>query len=206
MKKWGALLFLMTLLVGCHSVDGNEEIIETPLTQEESVAYDSNQSPIETDGVFVEKEDIKLSIECPVEATINSAVDAFHLTMSEDQLGAIIHEPTVEQLAQLDSLEVLLYEEEGWSDRLLIIPKEVGTTVAIYSTWYDGERFIDGEPVFNEMVIEQFQVIDVRSRVPEGIPNLKVVMEYKEKKVEYLMTYDGRGDRAQVEYLEVSGE
>lgn len=56
------------------------------------------------------------------------------------------------------------------------------------------------------MVIEQFQVIDVRSRVPEGIPNLKVVMEYKEKKVEYLMTYDGRGDRAQVEYLEVSGE
>ena len=118
MKKWGALLFLMTLLVGCHSVDGNEEIIETPLTPGESVAYDSNQSPIETDGVFVEKEDIKLSIECPVEATINSAVDAFHLTMSEDQLGAIIHEPTVEQLAQLDSLEVLLYEEEGWSDRL----------------------------------------------------------------------------------------
>ena len=56
MKKWGALLFLMTLLVGCHSVDGNEEIIETPLTPEESVAYDSNQSPIETDGVFVEKE------------------------------------------------------------------------------------------------------------------------------------------------------
>lgn len=137
---------------------------------------------------------------------MNSAVDAFHLTMSENQLGAIIHEPTVEQLAQLDSLEVLLYEEERWSDRLLIIPKEVGTTVAIYSTWYDGERFIDGEPVFNEMVIEQFQVIDVRSRVPEGIPNLKVVMEYKEKKVEYLMTYDGRGDRAQVEYLEVSGE
>ena len=35
-----ALLFLMTLLVGCHSVDGNEEIIETPLTPEESVAYD----------------------------------------------------------------------------------------------------------------------------------------------------------------------
>ena len=38
--------------------------------------------------------------------------------------------------------------------------------------------------------------------LPEGIPHTKIVIEYKEHRVEYLITYDGKGTRSQVEFLE----
>lgn len=203
MRKWGVFLFLGLVLSGCQAKESDGVVSNNPVFTEDRVAYESDESFIETDGIFVEKDDGLLSTECPVEATINSAVEALHLFIDESQIGAVIHEPTDGQLLGLDELDVLVYEESGWNQRFLIVPKEVGTRVTIYSTWYDGDHFVDGASVFDEPVIEQNQVIEVRCLVPEGIPNLKVVMEYKEKRVEYLITYDGRGDREQIEYLEV---
>lgn len=206
MRKWGAFLFLGLVLFGCQAKESDDKVSNNPLLTEDRVAYESDQSLIETDGTFVEKDEGVLSTECPVDATVNSAVEALQLFIDENQIGVVIHEPTDGRLLGLDELDVLVYEEAGWDHRFLIVPKEVGTKVTIYSTWYDGNRFVDGAPVFDELVIEQNQVIEVRCLVPEGIPNLKVVMEYKEKRVEYLITYDGRGDREQIEYLEVFGE
>lgn len=45
-------------------------------------------------------------------------------------------------------------------------------------------------------------MIDLHCIVPEGIPHAKIVVEYKEYRVEYLISYDGLGERPQVEFLE----
>ena len=50
--------------------------------------------------------------------------------------------------------------------------------------------------------IEDNQIFDLKCILPEGIPHIKIVIEYKENQVEYLITYDGMGTRSQIEYLE----
>ena len=161
MRKRGVFLFLGLVLSGCQAKESDDKVSNNPLLTEDRVAYESDQSLIETDGTFVEKDEGVLSTECPVDATVNSAVEALQLFIDENQIGVVIHEPTDGRLLGLDELDVLVYEEAGWDHRFLIVPKEVGTKVTIYSTWYDGNRFVDGAPVFDELVIEQNQVIGV---------------------------------------------
>ena len=57
-------------------------------------------------------------------------------------------------------------------------------------------------PLMETQIVEDKQVIDLNCLVPEGIPNLKILVEYKDYKGQYLVSYDGSGERPQIEYLE----
>lgn len=91
------------------SVDNlNEEnVIDFPT---ESPLEQTTQEPVEEDPVVVdpsEENEPDDNVDCPVSATLNEAVDLLQLEMSEQQLAAIIHNPSEAQLKVLDHLDVI---------------------------------------------------------------------------------------------------
>lgn len=137
---------------------------------------------------------------CPVSVTVNEAVDLLQLTMSDDQLVAIIHEPTEEQIEIANQLDVIDYEEAGGEDQLLIVPNHIGSKVMIYEVRFEEGELVEGMPLMEIGIIENHQILAIKCKEPEGIPLLKVVVEYKNQRVEYLITYDGLGGE-QVKYF-----
>lgn len=180
--KLGLTMLIVIVLSGCQWLNRLEDISSQP-----SVDI-SNQ----------EEE----SVDLPVSVTINQAVDLLRLQMSEKQLAAIIHDPSEEQLSTLDYLDVIEYEQTPNDERMLLIPQHIGSKVTIYEVMYEEDKFIEGRPLLKTQVIEDGQIIDLNCGLPEGIPHTKIVVEYKENRAEYLITYDGSGTRPQIEYIE----
>ena len=87
-------------------------------------------------------------------------------------------------------------------ERLFIIPKNIGSKISIYEVMYQDDELVETKLLLELQFIEDKQIFDLKCMVPEGIPQIKIVIEYKENKVEYLVTYDGMGTRSQIEYLE----
>ena len=87
-------------------------------------------------------------------------------------------------------------------ERLLIIPKNIGSKVSIYEVMYKNDELIETKILLESQFIEDKQVFDLKFMIPEGIPQMKIVIKYKENQAEYLVTYDGMGSRSQIEYLE----
>lgn len=181
--KFSLLLFIMFILVGCQESTENKEI-----------SY-----PQSITDVFMQEEKIS---EIDTNSTLNQAVDLFQLQMNQKQLAAIIHEPSVEQLNRLNDLEVVEYYQNPNDERFLIVSKNIGSKIRIYEVMYKDDELIETKILLESQFIKDKQVFDLKCIVPEGIPQMKIVIEYKENEVEYLVTYDGIGIRPQIEYLE----
>lgn len=186
------------------SVDNlNEEnVIDFPT---ESPLEQTTQEPVEEDPVVVdpsEENEPDDNVDCPVSATLNEAVDLLQLEMSEQQLAAIIHNPSEAQLKVLDHLDVIECEQDSSGEQMLIIPQHIGSKITIYEVFYEDDKLIEKAPLLDTQIVEDKQVIDLHCIVPEGIPHAKIVVEYKEYRMEYLISYDGLGERPQVEFLE----
>ena len=74
--------------------------------------------------------------------------------------------------------------------------------ISIYEVTYQDDELIETKILLESQFIEDKQVFDLKCVVPEGIPQMKIVIKYKENQAEYLVTYDGMGSRSQIEYLE----
>ena len=109
--KLSLLLLTMVFLSGCQWLNQKEEISYPQSTEINS------ESQI---------------VHCPLDSTINQAVDLFQLKMNEKQLAAIIHEPSTEQLNVLNELDVVKYYQTPNDERILIIPKNIGSKISIY--------------------------------------------------------------------------
>ena len=200
--KLKLLLLIMVFLAGCQWLGQRREIsypqpvINVSIQEEKITEIDANQT-----GTIEIDSESKI-VNCPVDPTINQAVELFKLQMNEKQLAAIIHEPSTEQLNVLNDLEVVKYYQNSNGERLFIIPKNIGSKISIYEVTYQDDELIETKLLLESQFIEDKQVFDLKCVVPEGIPQMKIVIEYKENKVEYLVTYDGMGTRSQIEYLE----
>ncbi len=209
--KLGLTMLIVIFLSGCQWHNLVEDISSQPSVnvpnQEEETTLDSRQdsqksmSDSDDSNTLVDNQDEE-SVDCPVSATVNQAVDLLQLKISEKQLAAIIHEPSEEQLSTLDHLDVIEYKQVPNDERMLLIPQHIGSKVTIYEVMYEDDKFIEGTPFLKTQVIEDGQVIELNCELPEGIPHTKIVVEYKENRVEYFITYDGAGIRSQIEYLE----
>ncbi|MBQ8992608.1 MAG: hypothetical protein IJ085_00475 [Turicibacter sp.] len=200
--KLKLLLLIMVFLAGCQWLGQRREIsypqpvINVSIQEEKITEIDANQ----TETIEIDSE--SKIVNCPVDPKINLAVELFKLQMSEKQLAAIIHEPSTEQLNVLNQLDVVEYYQNSNDERILIIPKNIGSKISIYEVTYQDDELIETKILLESQFIEDKQVFDLKCVVPEGIPQMKIVIEYKENRVEYLMTYDGMGTRPQIEYLE----
>ena len=97
----------------------------------------------------------------------------FDLTMSENQLAAIVHTPTESQLTLLDDLDVIEFNQDSSDEQILIIPQYIGARLTIYEVFYEDDQFIEKMPLMETQIVEDKQVIALNCLVPEGIPNLK---------------------------------
>lgn len=198
-SKLSLLLLIMVFLAGCQWLGQRREIsypqpvINVSIQEEQISEIDTNKIEVNSESEIVSS---------PVDSTINQAVDLFQLQMNEKQLAAIIHEPSIEQLSVLNTLEVVKYYQIPNDERLLIIPKNIGSKVSIYEVMYKNDELIETKLLLESQFIEDKQVFDLKFMIPEGIPQMKIVIKYKENQAEYLVTYDGMGSRSQIEYLE----
>ena len=198
-SKLSLLLLIMVFLAGCQWLGQRREIsypqpvINVSIQEEQISEIDTNKIEVNSESEIVSS---------PVDSTMNQAVDLFQLQMNEKQLAAIIHEPSIEQLSVLNTLEVVKYYQIPNDERLLIIPKNIGSKVSIYEVMYKNDELIETRILLESQFIEDKQVFDLKFMIPEGIPQMKIVIKYKENQAEYLVTYDGMGSRSQIEYLE----
>lgn len=186
------------------SVDNlsEENVIDLPA---ESHLEHPAQEPVEENPVDVdssEESELGDNVDCPVSATLNEAVELLQFEMSDQQLAAIIHNPSKEQLKVLDYLDVIECKQDSNGERMLIIPQHIGSKITIYEFFYEDDKFIEKEVLLDTQIVEDKQVIDLSCIVPEGIPHAKITVEYKDYRVDYLISYDGLGERPQVEFLE----
>lgn len=212
--KWGLIGIGIGILSGCQS--SNQPVDNTYPQTPVDIPAEVQQTPVDSEGEIktpvLESDEVEEPVnqtdengergDCPVSATVNQAVDLLKLQMNEQQLAAIIHEPTEEQLAVLDHLDVIEYNQEPSDERLLIIPQHIGSKITIYQVRYEDDKLIEGIPLLETQIVEDGQILDIECSLPEGIPHTKIVIEYKENRVDYLITYDGVGTRPQVEFLE----
>ena len=198
-SKLSLLLLIMVFLAGCQWLGQRREIsypqpvINVSIQEEQISEIDTNKIEVNSESEIVSS---------PVDPTMNQAVDLFQLQMNEKQLAAIIHEPSIEQLSVLNTLEVVKYYQIPNDERLLIIPKNIGSKVSIYEVMYKNDELIETKLLLESQFIEDKQVFDLKFMIPEGIPQVKIVIKYEENQAEYLVTYDGMGSRSQIEYLE----
>lgn len=198
-SKLSLLLLIMVFLAGCQWLGQRREIsypqpvINVSIQEEQISEIDTNKIEVNSESEIVSS---------PVDSTMNQAVDLFQLQMNEKQLAAIIHEPSIEQLSVLNTLEVVKYYQIPNDERLLIIPKNIGSKVSIYEVMYKNDELIETKILLESQFIEDKRVFDLKCIIPEGIPQMKIVIKYKENQAEYLVTYDGMGSRSQIEYLE----
>ena len=198
-SKLSLLLLIMVFLAGCQWLGQRREIsypqpvINVSIQEEQISEIDTNKIEVNSESEIVSS---------PVDPTMNQAVDLFQLQMNEKQLAAIIYEPSLEQLSILNDLEVVKYYQIPNDERLLIIPKNIGSKVSIYEVMYKNDELIETRILLESQFIEDKQVFDLKFMIPEGIPQVKIVIKYKENQAEYLVTYDGMGSRSQIEYLE----
>ena len=198
-SKLSLLLLIMVFFAGCQWLGQRREIsypqpvINVSIQEEQISEIDNNKIEVNSESEIVSS---------PVDSTMNQAVDLFQLQMNEKQLAAIIHEPSIEQLSVLNTLEVVKYYQIPNDERLLIIPKNIGSKVSIYEVMYKNDELIETKLLLESQFIEDKRVFDLKCIIPEGIPQMKIVIKYKENQAEYLVTYDGMGSRSQIEYLE----
>lgn len=198
-SKLSLLLLIMVFLAGCQWLGQRREIsypqpvINVSIQEEQISEIDTNKIEVNSESEIVSS---------PVDSTMNQAVDLFQLQMNEKQLAAIIYEPSLEQLSILNDLEVVKYYQIPNDERLLIIPKNIGSKVSIYEVMYKNDELIETKLLLESQFIEDKRVFDLKCIIPEGIPQMKIVIKYKENQAEYLVTYDGMGSRSQIEYLE----
>ena len=198
-SKLSLLLLIMVFLAGCQWLGQRREIsypqpvINVSIQEEQISEIDTNKIEVNSESEIVSS---------PVDPTMNQAVDLFQLQMNEKQLAAIIYEPSLEQLSILNDLEVVKYYQIPNDERLLIIPKNIGSKISIYEVMYKNDELIETKILLESQFIEDKQVFDLKFMIPEGIPQVKIVIKYEENQAEYLVTYDGMGSRSQIEYLE----
>lgn len=124
-----------------------------------------------------------------------------------EAVAAVLHEPDEKQRERIDRyLTQNVYEAQSWDEQLLIIPYYAGSTVTLYEIGFAGDQFVEEEILGTYEIKSESEVVLLKVPVPCGIPMMKVVITYEGQKGEYVINYDGKGDRPQIETIKVKNE
>lgn len=129
---------------------------------------------------------------------MNQTLVELNLTLGEQHIGAVIHNPLENQL---NAVQVINYTVEPVEEGFLFIPKVTGTQIQIYEVLWENNELVAGDLLFEQKELQDREALYLQCPVPEGIPSLKVVIEDDEQRVGYVITYDGSGMRDQIELL-----
>ena len=129
---------------------------------------------------------------------MNQALIELNLTLGEEHMGAVIHNPLENQL---NAVQVINYTAEPVEEGFLFIPKVIGTQIQIYEVSWENDELVSGDLLFEQKDLQDREALYLQCPVPEGIPRLKVVIEDDEQRVDYVITYDGIGMQDQIELL-----
>lgn len=129
---------------------------------------------------------------------INQTLVELNLTLGEEHIGAVIHNPLENQL---NVVQVINYTVDPVEEGFLFIPKVPGTQIQIYEVLWENNELVSGDLLFEQKELKDREALYLQCPVSEGIPSLKVVIEDDEQRVDYVITYDGIGMRDQIELL-----
>lgn len=132
------------------------------------------------------------------------AIEIFGLEKVEGGLAALMHMPTEEQLALAEEqLKISYYRGDLVDEYLLILPYHKGSIISLYEISYQDDTFIEGKRLATYTLNQTNEVLYAEVPVPCGIPIMKIVIESEGKRGEYIISYDGKGDRPQIETIQV---
>ena len=155
----------------------------------------------EVTPIIEEEKEPEVIVEEEPGVSDRSAVRLLGLQMNATQIGALIHRPSSSQLSVLNQLNVAEYHEDLVEEHLLIVPKEVGSTVKLYRLKFEAGDLVEDGVAFEKYIASENDVVSLKCYIPDGIPHLKIVVESPSGRVERILTADGVGNRPAIEYL-----
>ena len=167
---------------------------ETPVVEPETPAVKPETPAVKPETPVVEPEE-------PVvedNKNFNQALENLSITVGERDLGVVVHNLDESKLTTLNLVE---YIESPIEETFLFVPTYVGSSIKIYEMSFGDAGLVAGDVLFELSNSKQNEALYLKCVVPEGIPHIKVVMSYEDQVSEYIIRYDGVGNRAQVEYL-----
>ena len=216
MKKFYLSMGMMVFLVACSTkatdslvtTEKNEPIINqtAPETLEESeVVSEIEESTVKPETSVVKPETPVAKPETSVvepETSVvednkmfNQAFEKLSITVGERDLGVVVHNLDETKLTNLNLVE---YVESPIEETFLFVPTYVGSNIKIYEMSFGDAGLVAGDVLFELSNSKQNEALYLKCVVPEGIPHMKVVMSYEGQVSEYIIRYDGVGNRAQV--------
>lgn len=173
MKKWLGFLFILLYLSACELTNLEE-------TQTMS-------------GIFFEQEVIE-----EITNLQNEAIKDFVIELGESDLGLIIHNIEPEKLVNLNLTQ---YVVEPVEESFLFIPQYLGSDIKVYEVEWNDNSLVEENVLFEVKNLQNNDGFYLQCPVPEGIPMMKVVISYQNRRVEYIIAYDGSGMRPDIEVL-----
>ncbi|MGL4344883.1 MAG: hypothetical protein ACRCTE_06790 [Cellulosilyticaceae bacterium] len=131
-----------------------------------------------------------------------NAMEIMECTEEKNGLAAIIHNPSE---AQMDMARTYLaletFKPKVFDETLLVIPYHVGSEIAVYELAYKGDQLVTGKRLAQYQITDDQQAVYLGLPVPCGIPVVKIVVRDGNQEAQYVVSYDGKGDRPQVETI-----
>lgn len=188
---------VLTAKVESVQAKENDKSVEPILLEATKIKLIQDETP---KAEIEEREPEVMVAEEPV-VSDRFAVRLLGLQMSANQIGALVHRPSSSQLSALNQLNVAEYHEDLVEEHLLIVPKEVGSTVKLYRLKFEAGDLVEDGVAFEKYIASENDVVSLKCYIPDGIPHLKIVVESPSGRVERILTADGVGNRPAIEYL-----
>lgn len=121
--------------------------------------------------------------------------EQFSFLAGESVLALVLLNPTQEELELAGEVDSL-WEPDEYSDAVLVLPKEAGSTITVERVTYDEERdcFAAGGTEFKKTLTRPGALL-IHTMLPEGIPYLRVTVSSETRSGSYDLSYYGRGNR-----------
>lgn len=135
----------------------------------------------------------------------NSAVKNLELDKTADDdkaLAYIVNSPTKRLLEKITNVEI--YESQNSYENFLFIPTYKESNISIYELILQDDELSEGKILFKTDMVTDDYALYIKTIRPEGIPFLKIVIEYNDSKGEYIVSYNGKEGTPKVEVINES--
>jgi hypothetical protein len=134
--------------------------------------------------------------------TVNSALDLVGVkSMPTEAAAAILNQPIQTTLEKVKVLGSYNYDND--IEAALIIPKEIGSDIKIQKISSVNDKFVEGNILYEQKNIPDGYGLYLKAIRPEGSPSMKIVITTKGVSYEFILAYNGKDAKPDVEYITV---
>lgn len=121
--------------------------------------------------------------------------ELFSALAGESVLALVLLDPTQEELDRAGEV-TSLWEPDEYSDAILILPREAGSTITVERIVYDEEQdfVVGGETEWEETLTRPGGLL-IHTMLPEVFPYLRVTVSGETRSGSYDLSYYGRDNR-----------